>query len=239
MVKNKRSNKLKIGLCVAAVLVIAGVVFAVLFFANKAKDEQVEKVDYKEVQAKVQRLVKGREETEKFLDLKIKSAKLSEEEQKVVEEFEKVVPDDDKMQAVLQEITDANANKNETIKEAVDKVSISYIHLHALYLVEKDMSVMYDGELSDKDLEALGKSEYKYLVDMARDISDYREKVKKISAKDKDFEKSYKTLLDEGEKLSKKYATVKLEDITGTKKEDILAYYDRIDELNKVLLEQE
>ena len=236
--KNKRSNKLKIGLCVA-VLMIAGVVFAVLFFANKAKDEQVEKVDYKEVQAKVQRLVKGREETEKFLDLKIKSAKLSEEEQKIVEGFEKVVPDDNKMQTVLQEIKDVNTGKDEAIEEAVNKVALSYVNLHKLYLVEKDMSVMYDGELSDKDLEALSKSDYEYLVNMAKDINDYRGKVKKLSAKDKDFEKSYKSLLEEGENLSKKYATVKFEDIIGAKKEDVLAYYDRIDELNKVLLEQE
>ena len=71
--KNKRSNKVKIGLYIAAVLVIAGVVFVGLFFANKSKDEQVEKVNYKEVQAEVQEFMNGREETEKFLDLKIKS----------------------------------------------------------------------------------------------------------------------------------------------------------------------
>ena len=68
--KNKRSNKVKIGLCIAAVLVIAGVVFVGLFFANKSKDEQVEKVNYKEVRASVQEFINGREETEKFLDLK-------------------------------------------------------------------------------------------------------------------------------------------------------------------------
>ena len=91
---------------------------------------------------------------------------------------------------------------------------------------------MYDGELSDKDLEVLSKSDYKYLVNMAKDINDYRGKVEKLSAKDKDFEKSYKSLLEEGKSLNKKYATVKFEDIIGVKKEDVLAYYDRIDELN-------
>ncbi len=237
--KNKRSNKVKIGLYIAAVLVIAGVVFVGLFFVNKPKDEQVEKVNYKEVRAGIQEFINGREETEKFLDLKIKSAKLSEEEQKIVDKFEKVVPDDNKMQAVLQKVKDVNANKDRAIEEAVNKVALSYVNLHKLYLVEKDMSVMYDGELSDKDLEALSKSDHKYLVNMAKVINDYRGKVKKLSAKDKDFEKSYKSLLEEGESLNKKYATVKFEDIIGVKKEDVLAYYDRIDELNRTLLGQE
>ena len=228
--KNKRSNKVKIGLYIAAVLVIAGVVFVGLFFANKSKDEQVEKVNYKEVQAEVQEFMNGREETEKFLDLKIKSVKLSEEEQKIVDKFEEVVPDDSKMQAVLQKVKDVNANKDRAIEEAVNKVALSYINLRKLYLVEKDMSVMYDGELSDKDLEALSESDYEYLVNMAKVINDYRGKVKKLSVKDKDFEKNYKSLLEEGESLNKKYAIVKYEDIIGVKKEDVLAYYDRIDE---------
>lgn len=237
--KNKRSNKVKIGLYIAAVLVIAGVVFVGLFFANKSKDEQVEKVNYKEVQAEVQEFMNGREETEKFLDLKIKSVKLSEEERKIVDKFEEVVPDDNKMQAVLQKVKDVNANKDRAIEEAVNKVALSYINLRKLYLVEKDMSVMYDGELSDKDLETLSKSDYEYLVNMAKVINDYRGKVKKLSVKDKDFEKNYKSLLEEGESLNKKYAAVKYEDIIGVKKEDVLAYYDRIDELNRTLLGQE
>ena len=241
MVKNKKSrkNKAKIGLCVAVTLLIAGAVFAGLFFANKSKDEQTKKADYAKVRVKVQELVNGREETRKFLDLKIESAKLSEEERKVIDEFEKIVPDDDKMQRVLQEVKDISSDDDEAIGEIVNKVALSYTHVRALYLLEEDMSVMYDGELSDEDLKVLGESDYEYLVKMAKDINDYREKVKKLSAKDNDFEKSYNALVEEGKKLSEKYATVKFEDIVGVKKEDILAYYDEVDELNKILLEQE
>ena len=235
--KQKRNNKLKIIFCVVAALVVAGLVFAGLFFFGGKKEE--EKIDYSVVQAKIQELTGGRKETEKFLDLKIKSAKLSDEEKKTVEEFEKVVPEDSKMQEVLQEIKDTNAGRNAEVEKAVNEVALSYTHLRALYLLEKDMSVMYDGELSDKDLEALSKSDYDYLANMAKDVNDYRAKVKKLSAKDKDFEKNYKSLVEEGEKLEKKYAEVKFEDMTGTKKEEILAYYDKIDELNKLLLEQE
>ena len=139
----------------------------------------------------------------------------------------------------MQKVKDVNANKDRAIEEAVNKVALSYINLRKLYLVEKDMSVMYDGELSDKDLETLSKSDYEYLVNMAKVINDYRGKVKKLSVKDKDFEKNYKSLLEEGESLNKKYAAVKYEDIIGVKKEDVLAYYDRIDELNRTLLGQE
>ena len=241
MVKNKKSrkNKAKIGLCVAVILIIAGAVFVGLFFVTISKDEQTKKTDYARVRAKVQELVDGRKETEKFLNLKIESAKLNEKERKIVDEFEKIVPGDDKVQKVLQGIKDICSDDDEAIGEIVNKVALSYIHLRALYLLEKDMSVMYDGELSDEDLKVLGESDYEYLVKMAKDINDYREKVKKLSTKDNDFEKGYNTLVEEGKKLSEKYATVKFEDIVGVKKEDILAYYDEVDELNKILLEQE
>ena len=39
--------------------------------------------------------------------------------------------------------------------------------------------------------------------------------------------------------MQKKYSDIKLEDLLGKKKEDVLSCYDKIDELNKYLLEQE
>lgn len=231
MVKKKKKKVPIWALYVVAVLAVAGLVFAALFIANGRKD-------YSAVWSEVRQLTKGRQETEKFLNLEVKAAKLSDEEKMVVEDFEKVVPEDRRMQEVLQSINNINDGKNEDIKKAVDEVALAYIGLHTLLLFERDMSVMYDGELSDEDLGALSKSDYSYLVGMAKDIGDYREKVKKFDANDGEFDKSYKALVDEGEKLQKKYEDVKFEDMIGRKREEVLAYYDRVDELNKILQEQ-
>ena len=232
MVKKKKQKVPMWTLGIVAVLVVAGLVFAGLYIGNNKKD-------YSEVQSELLRLAEGREETERFLSLEVKSAQLNDEEKKIVEDFEKVVPEDGQIQRILQSINDINADQSEDIKKAVDEIALAYIDLHTLYLCEKDMSVMYDGELSEDDLAALEKSDYDYLVDIAKDVGGYRAKVKKLSANDKEFEKNYKTLLEEGDNLKRKYTGIKLENVIGKKKEAVLAFFDRVDELNKLLQEQE
>jgi hypothetical protein len=181
----------------------------------------------------------GREATEKYLNLDIKTAKLSDADKKVVDDFEKIVPDDGDIQILLQKILDINAGEDEKIKNAVDAVALAYVELHSVYLLERDLSVMFDGELSDEDLATLEKSENDYLAKLAKEVGDYRTKVKELSAKDDNFEQNYKLLEEEGEKLQKKYAEVKLKDIIGKTEEEIMEYYDKVEELNTILLEYE
>ena len=226
----------KISICIALGLAVAGGVCAGLVFNNQTQKDEKLHEEYAAVQEWAQKTKSGREAVEKFLNTEAKSAKLSDEENLVVENFEKAVPDDTEMQNVLKKLKDAT--DDEMIEKKADEVALSYIDLHALYLVEKDLSVMYDGELSDDDLVQLGKSENQYLITLANGISSYRTKVKELKAKDKDFEKKYKSLLEEGEKLQKKYAKIKLEDLIGKKNEEILLFYDRLDELGKLLEER-
>lgn len=232
MVKKKKQKVPMWALSIVAVLVVAGLVFVGLSISHNKKD-------YSEVQSELSQLAEGREETERFLSLEVKSAKLNDEEKKIVEDFEKVVPEDGQIQRILQSINDINADQSEDIKKAVDEIALAYIDLHTLYLCEKDMSVMYDGELSEDDLVALEKSDYDYLANIAKDVGGYRAKVKKLSANDKEFEKNYKTLLEEGDNLKRKYTGIKLENVIGKKKEAVLAFFDGVDELNKLLQEQE
>ena len=181
----------------------------------------------------------GREAVEKFLDFEIKTAKLNDADKKIVDDFEKAVPEDDRIQVLLQRILDINAGEDEEIKKAVDAVALAYIELHTVYLLERDLSVMFDGELSDEDLAALKKSENNFLAKLAEEISDYRVKVKGLGVKNENFEQNYKTLIEDGEKLQKKYAEVKLEDVMGKTKEEVMEYYDKVEELNAILLEHE
>jgi hypothetical protein len=198
-----------------------------------------ERKDYTEVQAEVLKLMDGREAVEKFLNLEIKTAKLNDADKKIVDDFEKAVPEDSDIQTLLQKILDINKEEDEGIKKAVDAVALTYIELHSVYLLERDLAVMFDGELSDEDLVTLEKSENNYLAKLAKEVGDYRAKVKGLSAKDDNFEQNYKLLEEEGEKLQKKYAEVKLKDIMGKTEEEIMEYYDKVGELNAILLEYE
>lgn len=229
-------KSVKIALCVGVGLVVAIGVCAGLIITNKAQETE-QKVDYSTILEKTHEIAKGKNAVEVFLNTQAKAAKLSDEEKKVAEEFEKVIPEDKAMQDLLQKIKDINAGKSEEIEKATDEVALSYIHLRTLFLAEQDMKVAFDGELSDQDLESLSNSENDYLSKMAKDMIGYRAKVKKLNAKDKEFEKNYKSLVSEGEALQKKYADVKIEDLVGKNKEELLMFYDKIDELNKYLEE--
>ena len=236
MVKRK-SNRVKIVFCVIVMLVAAVAVFLGAFLSRKLTEN--ERKDYTEVQAEVLKLMDGREAVEKFLNLEIKTAKLNDADKKIVDDFEKVVPEDSDIQTLLQKILDINKEEDEGIKKAVDVVALTYIELHSVYLLERDLAVMFDGELSDEDLATLEKSENNYLAKLAKEVGDYRAKVKGLSVKDDNFEQNYKLLEEEGEQLQKKYAEVKLKDIMGKTEEEIMEYYDKVEELNTILLEYE
>ena len=236
MVKRK-SNRVKIVFCVTVMLVAAVAVFLGAFLSRKLTEN--ERKDYTEVRAEVLKLMDGREAVEKFLNLEIKTAKLNDADKKIVDDFEKVVPEDSDIQTLLQKILDINKEEDEGIKKAVDVVALTYIELHSVYLLERDLAVMFDGELSDEDLATLEKSENNYLAKLAKEVGDYRAKVKGLSVKDDNFEQNYKLLEEEGEQLQKKYAEVKLKDIMGKTEEEIMEYYDKVEELNTILLEYE
>lgn len=236
MVKRK-SNTVKIVFCVISMLVVALVVFLGAFLGRKLTEN--ERKDYTEVRAEVLKLMDDREAVEKFLNLEIKTAKLNDADKKVVDDFEKAVPEDGDVQSLLQKILDINKEEDEEIKKAVDGVALTYIELHSVYLLERDLAIMFDGELSDEDLATLEKSENDYLAKLAKEVGDYRAKVKGLSAKDDNFEQNYKLLEEEGEKLQKKYAEVKLKDIMGKTEEEVMEYYDKVEELNTILLEHE
>ena len=236
MVKRK-SNRVKIVFCVISMLVVALVVFLGAFLGRKLTEN--ERKDYTEVRAEVLKLMDDREAVEKFLNLEIKTAKLNDADKKVVDDFEKAVPEDGDVQSLLQKILDINKEEDEEIKKAVDGVALTYIELHSVYLLERDLAIMFDGELSDEDLATLEKSENDYLAKLAKEVGDYRAKVKGLSAKDDNFEQNYKLLEEEGEKLQKKYAEVKLKDIMGKTEEEVMEYYDKVEELNTILLEHE
>lgn len=226
----------KVGICIGLGLLVACGVCVGLILSNQTHEEEKHNEEYAVVQEWIKKVNTGRGAVEKFLDTEVKSAKLSDEEKLIIQNFEEAVPSDDEVQTNLQKLKDASDDTE--IDELADKVALSYIDLRALYLAEKDISVLYDGELSDDDLGQLSKSENKYLATLAKDISDYRTKVNKLNIKDKDFKSKYKALSEEGAKIQKKYAKIELEDLIGKKSEDVVVFFDRLNELDGLLEER-
>ena len=228
MVKKK---KLIIASAIVAITV-AVVVFVGLCFSRQWQ------TPYSPMKKEAEKLVFSREKAERLLDLSAKSIKLTDEEQGVVEDFEKEVPEDADVQIVLQRIKDKNGGRDERIEKLVDEVARAYVDLSAVLATVRDMKVMFDGELSDEDLARLSESNNEYLVKLATDLKGYREKVNKMDPKDKNFEKNYKALIDEGDQLSKKYANVDFDSLMRCSRGDALVYYEKVEELNSYLSEK-
>ena len=209
-------------------ITVAVVVFVGLCFSRQWQ------TPYGLMKKEAEKLVFSREKAERLLDLGAKSIKLTDEEQGVVDDFEKEVPEDADVQTVLQRIKDKNGGRDERIERLVNEVA----RASAVLATVRDMKVMFDGELSDEDLARLSESNNEYLVKLATDLKGYREKVNKLDPKDKNFEKNYKALIDEGDQLNKKYANVDFDSLMRCSRGDALAYYEKVEELNSYLSEK-
>jgi hypothetical protein len=125
------------------------------------------------------------------------------------------------------------AEKFNTVKEKyalVEKLSNSW----------NDTKLLFD--LTDENLARLKKSESEALKVLAEELSEYRAEVanfkKQYAAnakKDSAVIEAYGKMQLIGEDLNKKYADVKLETIIGMSRDDILGFYETIEELNNIL----
>jgi len=232
----KRVNTLRLAVCVGVALIVALAVFLILSLNNKKTGEEVAQnaINYQELREQVQTFANDRAKIEEFLDTKVGAAKLSDKEKKAVAAFEKAAAKND----TVQRLKTTEAYGDEAVKKIVDETAALYENIQTLYLVEQDVSVMFDGVVSDDDLAQLSKSKNDYLKTLANSLTEYRKKVKKLSVKDANFNKIYKSLVEEGKEIKEKYAKIEIEDLVGMTREKILSFYDKLDELNNYLAEQ-
>lgn len=230
-------KSIKIEICVLAGLVVAGGVCVGLVLHDKNTQEAHERrlAEYRALDGDIANFSRDQEKVKEFLEMTPANMKLNNDEKKIVEGFEKAAAKSEAVNKLASHVACSDENVKRLVNEAIEL----YENIHTLYLVEQDLSVVFDGELSKDDLMKLKESSSDYLKQMATDLGDYQTKVQKLSAKDKDFEKKYKELVEEGKKLEKKYTNVKLEAIAGASKEEILAFYDKIGDLRDYLMEQD
>ena len=119
-------------------ITVAVVVFVGLCFSRQWQ------TPYGLMKKEAEKLVFSREKAERLLDLSAKSIKLTDEEQGVVEDFEKEVPEDADVQTVLQRIKDKNGGRDERVEKLVDEVARAYVDLSAVLATVRDMKVMFD-----------------------------------------------------------------------------------------------
>ena len=130
--------------------------------------------------------------------------------------------------------------KYEAAKAEFDKLSTG------LKVEGEMMKVLEDGEITSEEISELEKSDNDFLKTVAKDLTEYRNKVNEfnttyadIKGKDKTkLDEDYAAITDAGLELKKKYSEIKFEDVYKMSRDDILGFYGTIEELDKYLAEK-
>lgn len=98
--------------------------------------------------------------------------------------------------------------------------------------------------ISNDTLSEMKSSSNAYLQTLANDLSDYRAAVDAFSEKyvanadDTDFVADYSTVDDKYRVLKEKYSSIKSDQLFGASNEELLSFYDKIEELKKRFAEE-
>jgi hypothetical protein len=196
-----------------------------------------ERINYAEARENVSEIAKTKESVEKLFDAKLKSLELTDEDKAVMDEFEGAL---EKCRNYITSLEASNVLKDAEVAEKFNTVKEKYALVEKLSNSWNDTKLLFD--LTDENLARLKKSESEALKVLAEEFSEYRAEVanfkKQYAAnakKDSAVIEAYGKMQLIGEDLNKKYADVKLETIIGMSRDDILGFYETIEELNNIL----
>ena len=196
-----------------------------------------ERINYAEARENVSEIAKTKESVEKLFDAKLESLELTDEDKAVMDEFESAL---EKCRNYITSLEASNVLKDAEVAEKFNTVKEKYALVEKLSNSWNDTKLLFD--LTDENLARLKKSESEALKVLAEELSEYRAEVanfkKQYAAnakKDSAVIEAYGKMQLIGEDLNKKYADVKLETIIGMSRDDILGFYETIEELNNIL----
>ena len=196
-----------------------------------------ERINYAEARENVSEIAKTKESVEKLFDAKLESLELTDEDKAVMDEFESAL---EKCRNYITSLEASNVLKDAEVAEKFNAVKEKYALVEKLSNSWNDTKLLFD--LTDENLARLKKSESEALKVLAEELSEYRAEVanfrKQYAAnakKDSAVIEAYGKMQLIGEDLNKKYADVKLETIIGMSRDDILGFYETIEELNNIL----
>ncbi len=231
-------------ICAGIGLVAAGIVLAILIFANRI-------TGYDEVKSYTDEILSQKDAVMQYLDAEINSEEyngvLSDEQKGVFDGFFVAIEKSDEL---MKKISGSDAMRDKEVKENYDEVVARYEKIHNVYDIEHEFKDIFtDGKLSDEEIEKFSSSENEYLKQIAVDLKEYKKTVdafyekypegKGISSSEKKvLDEDYGVLKDASDKLEKKYAAISLEDVASVKKDDFVSFFESVEVLNKILSEK-
>lgn len=214
---------------VLGVLALVGV-FSVLAITH-------ERINYAEARETVSGIASTKESIEKLFDAKLESLDLSDEDKAVMEEFETALA---KCKDYKTSLEASNVLKDEEVAKKYDEVKEKYVRIEKLSQSWNDTKLLFD--LTDENLATLKKSSNQTLKTLAEELSEYRAEVANFkkqyetnAKKDSAVIEAYGKMQLIGDELNKKYENMSLETIIGMSRDDILGFYETIEELNNIL----
>ena len=140
----------------------------------------------------------------------------------------------------LGKLAESSATKDSRVKDSIEQAQSEFTKLEKVEKIWSDAKLMQD--LSDENLAKLKTSESEYLKKIAGELSDYRKKLADYREKygegkeqSQEIIKEFGEIWNEGEKLEQSVGEAKVEDVLGMSRDDIMAFYAKIEELNKYL----
>lgn len=137
----------------------------------------------------------------------------------------------------------SNTMKDKKVEEKYNEAKAAYENVVKIVAIRSDLVLLQ--EMTDANLAQVKISRSEYLRNMTTELSEYRTKVKQFKEKydnkagdSKDVMKAYGQLVLEGNALEQKYKETSFEVVSGMSRGDILDFYAKIEELNKLLSEK-
>lgn len=196
-----------------------------------------ERINYAEARETVSGIASTKESIEKLFDAKLESLDLSDEDKAVMDEFETALA---KCKDYKTSLEASNVLKDEEIAKKYDEVKEKYARIEKLSQSWNDVKLLFD--LTDENLATLKKSSNQTLKTLAEELSEYRAEVANFkkqyetnAKKDSAVIEAYGKMQLIGDDLNKKYENMSLETIIGMSRDDILGFYETIEELNNIL----
>ena len=234
----------KILIFVAIGLITAGAVFTTLFLVNRI-------TGYDDAKNYTDEILTRKSEIISFFDKEVVEdefkGELSDEQKSSFDSLKQAISACD---SSMKNIGESDVMRDEVVKAKYDEAKGKFENVRKVFDVESKLNdIMADGKISDEELKEFSESEDNFFKQLAADLMEYRKTVasfyekypegRKISSSEKrTLDEDYAVVRDAGDKLSQKYEKISLENTADMKIDEFLAYFEAIEELNKILTEK-
>lgn len=230
-IKKSMSLRKKIAIIIVIFVVALGSVFAALLLTH-------ERLAYSEAKDYASGILNTRELVENFFDTAPKNLEFSDDEARVISDFEASL---EKNRTYMESLAASTALKDGAVEEKYLQAKEKYEYIERLARIWSDAKLLLD--VTDENLAKLKESKSEVLSKLAEELIEYRMELSDFKAKYSDG--SGDGLIEEygkmqliGDGLNKEFEAISLDELLGMSRDDIMTFYATIEELNNVLAER-